>query len=98
MLRIGLAPCSPFSVTPGLMQTAELARRHPGVRLHTHLAETIDENRFCEQKFGMRPMAYVESLGWSGDDVWFAHMVHPDGDEIDAWRSSGSGVCHCPEQ
>ena len=97
MLRIVLAPCSPFSVTPELMQkTAELARRHPGVRLHTHLAETIDENRFCEQRFGKRPLAYAESLGWRGEDVWFAHMVHPDGSEIERLAVWGSGVCHCP--
>lgn len=97
MLRIGLAPCSPFSVSAQLMrQTAELARRHPGVRLHTHLAETIDENRFCEQQFGMRPLAYIESLGWTGEDVWFAHMVHPDSDEISLLAKSRSGVCHCP--
>ncbi len=97
MLRIGLAPCSPFSVTPELMRkTAELARRHPAVNLHTHLAETIDENRFCEKQFGMRPLAYIESLGWTGDDVWFAHVVHPDSDEIDKLAATGSGVCHCP--
>ncbi len=97
MLRIGLAPCSPFSVTPALMrESAALARRHPGVRLHTHLAETRDENRYCQQQFGMRPIAYAESLGWHGSDVWFAHMVHPDGDEIARLAASGSGVCHCP--
>ncbi len=97
MLRIGLAPCSPFSVTPELMQeTAELARRQPGVRLHTHLAETVDETRFCEHHFRQRPLAYVESLGWSGDDVWFVHMVHMDNDEIGRLAASGSGVCHCP--
>ena len=97
MLRIGLAPCSPFSVTPELMRkTAELARRHPGVRLHTHLAETIDENRFCEEQFGMRPLPYLQSLGWTGDDVWFAHMVHPNADEIDLLAHTLSGVCHCP--
>jgi len=97
MLRIGLAPCSPFSVTPELMRrTAELARRHPGVRLHTHLAETVDENRFCAERFGMRPLPYLHSLGWTGDDVWFAHMVHPDGDEIGLLAQTASGVCHCP--
>ena len=97
MLRIGLAPCSPFSVTPDLMRrTAELARKHPGVRLHTHLAETIDEDRFCEQQFSQRPLPYVDALGWTGDDVWFAHMVHPDAADIDMLASSGSGVCHCP--
>ena len=97
MLRIGLAPCSPFSVTAELMQkTAELARHHAGVRLHTHLAETIDENRYCEQHFGQRPLAYAESLGWSGDDVWFAHMVHPNASEIATLAATHSGVCHCP--
>ena len=97
MLRIGLAPCSPFSVTPELMRkTAELARRHPGVRLHTHLAETEDENAFCLEKFGQRPLPYIESLGWTGDDVWFAHMVHPDADEIVKLAVTNSGVCHCP--
>jgi 8-oxoguanine deaminase len=97
MLRIGLAPCSPFSVTTDLMRkTAALARRHEGVRLHTHLAETIDENRFCEELFGMRPLPYLQSLGWTGDDVWFAHMVHPDSDEIGMLAETLSGVCHCP--
>jgi len=97
MLRIGLAPCSPFSVTADLMRkTAALARRHEGVRLHTHLAETIDENRFCEDLFGMRPLPYLQSLGWTGDDVWFAHMVHPNGDEITMLAETLSGVCHCP--
>jgi cytosine/adenosine deaminase-related metal-dependent hydrolase len=97
MLRIGLAPCSPFSVTPDLMRkTAELARRHVGVRLHTHLAETIDENRFCEEQFGMRPLPYLQSLGWTGDDVWFAHMVHPSQDEVGLLAETLSGVCHCP--
>ncbi len=97
MLRIGLAPCSPFSVTPELMhKTAELARRYPAVNLHTHLAETIDESRFCEETFGKRPLAYMQSLGWTGDDVWFAHMVHPDSDEIKTLANTGSGVCHCP--
>ena len=66
------------------------------VNLHTHLAETIDENRFCEKQFGMRPLAYMQSLGWTGDDVWFAHMVHPDSTEIGILAATGSGVCHCP--
>ena len=97
MLRIGLAPCSPFSVTPELMRkTAQMARRHRGVRLHTHLAETIDENRYCEQHFGMRPLPYLQSLGWTGADVWFAHMVHPNTDEIGLLAATRSGVCHCP--
>lgn len=97
MLRIGLAPCSPFSVTGELMRkTAELARRYPKVNLHTHLAETIDEDRFCLEKFGMRPLEYMESVGWLGDDVWFAHMVHPSHDEIHQMAETRTGICHCP--
>ncbi len=97
MCRISLAPCSPFSVTADIMRhSAELARGYPAVNLHTHLAETIDENRFCEEKFGMRPIEYMDSLGWLGDDVWFAHMVHPTEDEIEQLAQTGSGVCHCP--
>jgi cytosine/adenosine deaminase-related metal-dependent hydrolase len=97
MLRIGLAPCSPFSVTGELMRkTAELARRYPKVNLHTHLAETIDEDRFCLEKFGMRPLEYMESVGWLGDDVWFAHMVHPSSDEIHQMAETRTGICHCP--
>lgn len=97
MCRVGLAPCSPFSVTGELMkQSAHMAREYKAVNLHTHLAETIDENRFCVEKFGMRPLEYMDSLGWLGDDVWFAHMVHPDEDEIKQLAHSCSGVCHCP--
>lgn len=96
MLRIGLAPCSPFSVTGELMQrTADLARKYPKVNLHTHLAETIDEDRFCLEKFGMRPLEYMESVGWLGDDVWFAHMVHPSPDEITKMAETHTGICHC---
>ncbi len=94
MTRIALAPCSPFSVTPELMkETAKLARKS-GVMLHTHLAETLDEEAFCLNKFGLRPFAYMESLGWVGEDVWFAHGIHLSDDEIS--RLSGSGIAHCP--
>lgn len=97
MCRIGLAPCSPFSVTDELMiQSADLARSFQSVNLHTHLAETLDENRYCLEKFGMRPIEYMDSLGWLGDDVWFAHMVHPDDTEIEQLAHSCTGVCHCP--
>jgi 8-oxoguanine deaminase len=97
MLRIGLAPCSPFSMTADLMKRcAKLARQYKGVNLHTHLAETIDEKRFCEEKFGMRPLQYMQSHGWTGDDVWYAHMVHPDSDEIETLAKTKTGVCHCP--
>ena len=96
MLRIALAPCSPFSVTPDLMrQSAALAREY-GVRLHTHLAETQDEEIFCLEKFGYRPVAYMETLGWIGPDVWFAHSVHVNPDEISTYAHTGCGVAHCP--
>jgi 8-oxoguanine deaminase len=96
MLRIVLAPCSPFSVTPELMrQSVEMARRH-GVQLHTHLAETKDEEVFCLEKFGHRPVGYMESLGWVGEDVWFAHSVHVNQQEIGVLAHEGCGVAHCP--
>ena len=97
MLRVGLAPCSPFSVSPELMiDSARLARSHERVGLHTHLAETLDENRYCVEKFGKRPLEFVEELDWHGDEVWFAHMVHPDEAEIGRMAAGRSGVCHCP--
>lgn len=97
MLRIGLAPCSPFSVTPELMrESARLARSHARVNLHTHLAETVDEDRFCLGQFGKRPLEYAESVDWVGDDVWFAHMVHPNEHEIGCLARTRTGVCHCP--
>jgi cytosine/adenosine deaminase-related metal-dependent hydrolase len=97
MLRIGLAPCSPFSVTGNLMrQSVDLARQYPLVNLHTHLAETKDEDRFCLEMFGKRPVEYAESLNWAGEDVWFAHMVHPNEREIDWLAQTNTGVCHCP--
>jgi 8-oxoguanine deaminase len=94
--QIVLAPCSPFSVTPELMrQSAALAREY-GIHLHTHLAETQDEQAFCEAKFGHRPVAYMELLNWVGQDVWFAHSVHVDAAEIKVYRQTGCGVAHCP--
>ena len=96
MLRIRLAPCSPFSVSGDLMrESARLARSYQRVGLHTHLAETLDEERFCLQKFGKRPLDYAESVEWMGDDVWFAHMVHPSESDIDRLAHHCSGVCHC---
>ncbi|MCS7248118.1 MAG: 8-oxoguanine deaminase [Anaerolineales bacterium] len=96
MLQIVLAPCSPFSVTSDLMrQSANLARQY-GVRLHTHLAETQDEEQFCLQKFGYRPVEYMEKVNWLGEDVWFAHSVYVNDAEIEIYRSSGCGVAHCP--
>jgi cytosine/adenosine deaminase-related metal-dependent hydrolase len=96
MLRIALAPCSPFSVTRELMaETAELARRKD-VRLHTHLAETEDEEEFCLERFGVRPVGYLEDLGWLGDDVWLAHCVHLSEEEVRRFGETGTGVAHCP--
>jgi cytosine/adenosine deaminase-related metal-dependent hydrolase len=96
MVRIALAPTSPFSVTRELMaETAELARSR-GVRLHTHLAETREEEEFCLEQFGVRPLQYVEELGWLGDDVWLAHCVHLDDREVRRMGDSATGVAHCP--
>lgn len=96
MLQIVLAPCSPFSVTGSLMnQSAKIARQY-GVHLHTHLAETQDEEQFCREKFGYRPVAYMESVDWIGPDVWFAHSVWVNSDEIKKYAHTGCGVAHCP--
>jgi len=96
MVHVALAPCSPFSVTGDLMRESAALARACGVRLHTHLAETMDEERFCIEKFGARPVDYVESLGWTGDDVWHAHCVHLSQDDIALFARTGSGVAHCP--
>ena len=96
MMRIVVAPCSPFSVTPELMrESAELARSYR-VMLHTHLAETKDEEAFCLEHFGRRPVAYADHLGWMGDDVWHVHCVHLNEEEIKLFAETGTGVCHCP--
>jgi cytosine/adenosine deaminase-related metal-dependent hydrolase len=96
MLRIAVAPCSPFTVTERLMSdSAVLARRH-GVRLHTHLAETVEEDDYCLEHHGCRPVEYLERLGWIGDDVWLAHCVHLADDEIATFGTHGVGVAHCP--
>ena len=96
MLRLGVAPCSPFSVTGELMAaSAELARKH-GLRLHTHLAETADEADFCAERFGRTPAEYLDSLGWLADDVWLAHGVHLDDAAIARMAATGTGVAHCP--
>ena len=96
MCRVVVAPCSPFSVTPQLMRdSAELARRH-GVRLHTHLAETLDEERFCIEKFGRRPYELMEDLGWTADDVWYAHGIHLSDAEVGRVAEVKAGIAHCP--
>jgi 8-oxoguanine deaminase len=96
MLRVVLAPCSPFSVSPDLMrQSVELARSY-GVHSHTHLAETLDEERYCLDVFGRTPVALAEDLAWVGPDVWHAHMVHPRPDEVERLGRTRTGVAHCP--
>lgn len=95
-LQIAFAPCSPFSVSESLMtDTAELARQY-GVRLHTHLAETHDETAFCERQSGLRPLDYLEHTGWLGDDVWLAHGIHFNDEEVQRLGSAGVGITHCP--
>ncbi len=95
-VQIVVAPCSPFSVTGELMkQSAKLAREY-GVHLHTHLAETEDEQEFCLQKFGYRPVPYMQSVDWVGQDVWFAHAVYVDQEEVKTFARHGCGVAHCP--
>jgi len=96
MCRVVVAPCSPFSVTPQLMRdSAALARKH-GVRLHTHVAETLDEERFCVENFGMRPYKLMEDLGWTGDDVWYAHGIHLSDAEVSRVAEVKTGIAHCP--
>ncbi len=96
MVRIVLAPCSPFSVTSDLMkQSAKLAREY-GVHLHTHLAETEDEEQFCMKMFGHRPVGYMQEVDWVGSDVWFAHSVWVNQDEIQVFAKHNCGVAHCP--
>jgi cytosine/adenosine deaminase-related metal-dependent hydrolase len=100
MLRVGVAPCSPFSVSRELLtESAALARSYPpgsGVRLHTHLAETADENDYCLEHFGCTPTEYMDSIGWLGPDVWLAHGVHLDDQAISRIAATGTGVAHCP--
>jgi len=96
MLRIVIAPCSPFSVTPDLMREAAKLARAYNVRLHTHLAETKDEEAFCLQQFGHRPVEYAEELDWAGDNVWYAHGIHINDAEIVRMARAGTGVAHCP--
>jgi len=96
MLQIALAPCSPFSVTTELMrESANMASRHD-VRLHTHLAETLDEEAFCLQRFGLRTVDYLQSVGWLSDRTWLAHGIHFNEQEIQQLGKAGVGICHCP--
>jgi cytosine/adenosine deaminase-related metal-dependent hydrolase len=96
MLRMGIAPCSPFSVTRELMTEAAALARAMQVRLHTHLAETADETDYCAEQFGCSPVEYADTLGWLGADVWLAHAVHLDDADIARLAATGTGVAHCP--
>jgi len=97
MLQLVLAPCSPFSVTGELLrESAELARRYERVGLHTHLCETLDEERFTLEQYGLLPVEYMETVGWMGDDVWFAHAIHVYPDQIRKFAETGTGAAHCP--
>jgi cytosine/adenosine deaminase-related metal-dependent hydrolase len=96
MVRIALAPCSPFSVTADLLKESATLARSLGVRLHTHLAETLDEEEYCQDRHGCGPVEYLDRLGWLGDDVWLAHGVHLDPGAIARLAAAGTGVAHCP--
>ncbi len=96
MVQIVLAPCSPFSVTGELMRQSAVLARTYGVHLHTHLAETEDEEAFCLEKFGYGPVGYMQSVDWIGEDVWFAHSVHINEQEVKLFAKEGCGVAHCP--
>lgn len=96
MLRVGVAPCSPFSVSPDLMRNAALMARDKGVMLHTHLAENDEDVAYSLETFGCRPGQYAEDLGWVGPDVWHAHCVKLNGQEIDLFARSRTGIAHCP--
>lgn len=96
MRQVVLAPCSPFSVSADLMRESALLARKLGVRLHTHLAETKDEETYLLKKLGIRPLAYMQELGWIGPDVWFAHGIHFNDEELKLLADTGTGVAHCP--
>jgi cytosine/adenosine deaminase-related metal-dependent hydrolase len=95
-VQLAVAPCSPFSVTGRLMEESAALARRLGLPLHTHLAETVEEEDYCVELYGCRPVEYLERLGWLADDVWCAHCVHLSDDDIARFASSGTGVAHCP--
>ncbi|GAA1971691.1 8-oxoguanine deaminase [Isoptericola halotolerans] len=96
MVRIAIAPCSPFSVTPDLLREAAVLARSLDVRLHTHASETVEEDAYCLERFGTSPTRYLEDQGWLGPDVWMAHCVHLDAPAIERYAATGTGVAHCP--
>lgn len=96
MRQVALSPCSPFSVSGDLLRESAKLARALGVRLHTHVAETKDEEQFTLEKFGLRPLAYLDRLGWTGPDVWYAHGIHFNDEELRRLAVTGTGVAHCP--
>ena len=96
MHRVALAPCSPFSVSADLLRQSAVLARQYGVRLHTHLCETKDEENYMLQREGVRPLEYMERLGWIGNDVWYAHGIHFNDEELRVLAKTGTGVAHCP--
>jgi len=96
MLRVAVAPCSPFSATRRLMEESQALARRLGVRLHTHIAETLDEERFCRESFGLRPVELLDELGWLGPDVWLAHCVHLNADDVGRIARTRTSVAWCP--
>ena len=96
MCRLSLAPCSPFSVTKELLKLSAEFARQKQIYLHTHLAETLDEEKFCLEKMGKRPFEYMEEVGWTGQDVWYAHCVYLNDEEIKKMARTKTGVAHCP--
>ena len=96
LVRVAIAPCSPFSVTADLLREAAVLARSLDVRLHTHASETVEEDAYCLERFGMTPTQYLESVGWLGSDVWMAHCVHLDDSAIERYAATGTGVAHCP--
>ena len=96
MHQVALAPCSPFSVTEDLLRETAIVARQLGVRMHTHLAETLDEERYLKERLGMRPLEYMETLGWIGSYVWYAHGIHFTDEELQRMAATKTGVAHCP--
>jgi cytosine/adenosine deaminase-related metal-dependent hydrolase len=96
MVRVAIAPCSPFSVTADLLTESAALARSLGVRLHTHVAETLDEEEYCQDTHGCSPVEYLDRLGWLGDDVWLAHTVHLGPSEVERLAATGTGAAHCP--
>jgi cytosine/adenosine deaminase-related metal-dependent hydrolase len=96
MVQVAVAPCSPFSVTTRLMEESATLARRLGLQLHTHLAETVEENAYCRELFGCTPVEYLERVGWIAADVWCAHCVHLSAEDVVSFGQAGVGVAHCP--